>query len=569
MVALVVGATYLWRTRETDAPAVPAAGASRRGGELVASIRGEPQSFNRIVSRNQGTELLNILTQGRLVRINRATFELEPWLAERWESSTDGLTHTFHLRSGVVWSDGQPLTADDVVFSVRAATLDKGSVLAESLSVGGKPIEARAADAATVVVTYAAPSGPGVRLLDQLPILPRHKLDAALAEGRLASAWNTTTAPADIVGTGPFLLRDYQPGQRVVLERNPRYWRTSPTGDALPYLDRVVLEVVPDQNAELLRLHAGSTDITGDALRPEDYVSTRRLEASGVVRMVELGVSPDADAFWFCLKPGVKARDPRFAFVQRPEFRQAISHAVDREAFAETVFLGEAVPVWGPISPGNRLWFTPNLPRYAFDTARAKALLASLGLEDRNGNGVVEDARGTEARFTVLTQRGIGWYERGTTVLRDALARIGIAIDVAPLEFGAMIQRMLACDYEAIYMRALSTDLDPAGNMDFWLSSGSAHYWNLAQAQPATPWEAQLNAIMLEQAAALDPERRRALFVDAQRLFAENLPALHFAAPRTFAAHSTRLQGVVPALQRPPILWNADLLSVSGPRAAP
>ena len=567
MVVLLIGGSYLWRSSKTNGTS-SSINSVQRGGELIGSLRVEPRTFNRIVSRDQGTDLLNTLLQGRLVRINRSTFDLEPWLAERWESTPDGLTHTLHLRTGVMWSDGEPFTSADVLFSLNAAEREEASVFASALLSGGKPVEVTAPDATTVVLTFTAPSGPGLRVLDQIPILPRHKLQAAVAAGEFASAWNTTTPLADIVGTGPFVLRDYQPGQRVVLDRNPRYWRTAPDGAALPYLDRVVLEIVPDQNAEVLRLQSGATDMAQDWLRPEDYVSMRRLEERGVLKLVELGVA-EADALWFCLKPEVKRSDPRFAFVQRKEFRQALSHAVDREAFAQTVFLGEAVPVWGPISPGNRQWFSPNLPRYRFDVARAQALLKSIGLEDRNGNGTVEDAAGTEARFSLITQRGLGWSERGTTVLRDAAAAVGVAFDVAPLEYGAMIERMLACNYDAIFMRPLTTDMDPAGNLDFWLSSGSAHYWNLEQKTPATDWEQQLDALMTEQAGTVDQERRHAIFNDAQRLLAENLPAIHFAAPRAYGAHSARLLGVVPAVQRPPILWNADSLSVSGPRQRP
>ena len=163
---------------------------------------------------------------------------------------------------------------------------------------------------------------------------------------------------------------------------------------------------------------------------------------------MELGVGTDADAFWFCLKPEVKEKDPRFAFVQKREFRQALSHAVDREEFAETVFLGEAVPVWGPITPGNKPWFSPNVPRYPHDVTGARAAQehrprGSQRQRHRRRRG------GTEARFTVLTQRGIAYYERGTAVLRDAAAKVGIALDVAPLEIGALIQRLLACDYDA------------------------------------------------------------------------------------------------------------------------
>src|SRR5678816_2805701 len=106
----------------------------------------------------------------------------------------------------------------------------------------------------------------------------------------------------------------------------------------------------------------------------------------------------------------------------------------DREEFARTVFFDEAVPIWGPVTPGNKVWFTPNLPRYAPDLEKAKSLLRSIGLEDRDGNGVVESADGTEARFTVLTQRGVSSYERGTMLLKERAGLIGVALDIAPME---------------------------------------------------------------------------------------------------------------------------------------
>jgi peptide/nickel transport system substrate-binding protein len=560
-----------WRGCEPSDPA-PRPGPAvseihERGGQIVASLRADPRSFNRMVASDQPTDVLSMLTQGRLVRINRSTFELEPWLAERWESSDDGRVHTLHLRPGVVWSDGTAFTSEDVLFSLKAV-YDPGvkSVVASSLMVGGQPITWTAPDAETVVLTYAAPSGLGVRLLDLLPILPRHKLESALTAGTFAQAWSTATPPAEIVGTGPFLLREYHPGQRLVFDRNPRYWRKAANGDSLPYIDRLVLELAPDQNAEVLRLQSGAIDLTHSELRSDDYIPVRRAEDAGTLTMVELGVSPDADAFWFCLKPEKKARDPRFAFVNRREFRQAISHAVDREEFAQTVFLGEAVPIWGPITPGNRIWFSPNVPRYPFDRARARDLLKTIGLEDRNGNGVVEDTAGTEARFTVITQQGLGYYERGTAVLREYAAEVGIALDIVPLEFSAMVARLLSCDYDAIYMRPLATHLDPAGNLDYWLSSGAAHLWNIQQKTPANEWEKQIDTLMHEQATTLDPARRQAIFAEVQKVLAENVPVLYFASPRLYYAHSRRVKGVVPSIMRPPVLWNADSFSVASAR---
>jgi peptide/nickel transport system substrate-binding protein len=509
-------------------------------------------------------DTFTLLTQGPLVRVNRSTFQLEPWLAERWESSEDGRVHTLHLRQGVLWSDGTPFTSADVLFTLRAVfDPQPATALASTLSIDGQPMRAEAPDAATVVLTYPSPSGLGLRLLEALPIYPKHKLEAALAAGTFATAWGSNTPAAEIVGTGPFVFREYLPGQRIVLDRNPRYWRTGADGQRLPYLDRVVLDVVQEQNAELVRLQSGALDLVRADLRPEDYVPVRRAEAAGTLTVVELGVATDADSLWFCLKPEAKRGDKRFAFLQKREFRQALSHAVDREAFAQEVYLGEAVPVWGPITTGNRLWFDPNVPRYPHDVARAKALLAGIGLEDRDGNGVVEDASGTEARFSVITQQGIGHYERGTAVIKSEAMKVGIALDVVPLEQGALIQRMLACDYDAVYFLLLATELDPAGNLDFWMSRGGAHVWNLEQRTPATEWERRIDTLMTEHAHTIGPERRQALFREVQQVLAENAPILYFAAPRMYTAHTARLRGVVPSAMRPPILWNADSLSVA------
>ena len=169
-----------------------------------------------------------------------------------------------------------------MLFSLDAVFDPKSnSVLAERSASGGKPIRASAPDAADGHPDLSGAVRPGIRLLDSLPILPRHKLEAALKAGTFASAWNSQTPPADLVGTGPFVLREYQPGQRLVFERNPRYWRKAPTGARCRTLDRIVLEIVPEQNAELLRLQSGATDLLNGEMRPEDYVPVRRGEEAG------------------------------------------------------------------------------------------------------------------------------------------------------------------------------------------------------------------------------------------------------------------------------------------------
>ena len=300
---------------------------------MTVSVRIEPRSFSRIVARDSATDLLTNLTQAKLVRINKVTQEVEPWLAESWTRSDDARRYTLKLRPDVVFSDGTPFTSADVVFTFKAIYDEKtGSNLADSLTANGKRLQVAALDARTVEIVFAEPFAAGVRLLNNLPIFPRHKLEAALDAGQLGNAWNVATPPSEIVGLGPFVLASYVPGQRVVFDRNPRYFRKAPDGGALPYLDRLTIEIVPDQNAELLRLEAGQIDTPSTEIAPESYAPLKRAADAGRIQLFDLGVGLDPPALWFNLKPGAFAGDPRAAWLQRDELRQAISLAVDRQA---------------------------------------------------------------------------------------------------------------------------------------------------------------------------------------------------------------------------------------------
>ncbi len=538
-----------------------------RGGTLVSSVRSEPRTFNRILDQSFPVDLFNILTSSKLVRVNRATRAIEPALVERWTTSPDNLTFTLTLRDGVTWSDGSPFTSADVLFTFQAIYDPKlSSVLASGLRVNGQPLNVTAPDARTVVVTLPSTFGPGVAILDNVHVLPKHKLQGALAGGTFAQALGVATPPADLVSIGPFSLKSYEPGQRMVFDRNPRYWKKDAAGLQLPYADQVVLEVVPDQNAELVRLQSGQIDMLQQQVRPEDVATLRPLIDQGRIRVIELGVGVDPDLFFFNLNSSFWEKDPRRDWLTRKEFRKAISHAVDREAYANTVYLGAGVPIWGPITPGNKEWFSPNVPRYGHSIERAREILGELGLTNRDGDEWLEDKNNTEARFTVLAFRGNSSIERGAAVLRDALRPAGIAVDVVVLEQGTLVQRLLKGQFESVMFFFSSTNLDPSMNQDFWLSSGSAHIWNIGQAKPATDWEKEIDDLMRDITAQVDHNERRRLFDQVQRIFAEHLPALYFVAPRLHMGVSGRVGGLEPAILRPQLLWNADRITVQPAR---
>jgi peptide/nickel transport system substrate-binding protein len=542
----------------------PASTTPIRGGSLTASLRTEPPTFNRYAANagNVATDVITRLTHATLVRVNRVSREPEPWLAERWTTSPDGRTLTFTLRDGIRFSDGTPFTSADVVFSFRALyDPNVDSVLASAIQVQGKPLDVSAPDARTVVVSLPAPFVPAAALLDSVWIYPRHQLQAALDAHTFQSAWGQTSAPGSMAGLGPFVLSEFLPGQRLTLTRNPNYWRKDASGAALPYLDRVVFEFVKAQDAEILRLETGTIDVMSQTeVRPADIGALRKLRDQGTLQIAEPGIGLDPNMLWFNLTNAAAQRDEHTKpYLHRVEFRQAISYAVDRDAIASTLYLGAAMPIYGPVTPGNATWYSASAPTYPHDVARAKALLAGLGLVDRNGDGMLEDAAGRPVRFSILAQVG-HLRERVAVLLQEQLKHVGIAVDVVPLDVPAIFARFGTGDYETIYHGFLVSAFDPALSLDFWNSSGSQHVWNPEQTSPSTPWERSIDDLMQKQAAAATLVERQRLFAEVQRIFGENLPAICLVAPKVTIAMSRRVGGALPVLLEPKILWQTDTL---------
>jgi peptide/nickel transport system substrate-binding protein len=539
-----------------DGPAAPDG-----GGQLVATLRGEPTTFNRYVENAFPTHLISLLTQAPLVRINRVTQQVEPYLASSWTVSDDGRRWTLDLRTDVTWSDGTPFTVEDVLFSFRAAEDVPESKLKGVLEIpGGGSATASAEGTHRLVLDFPTPYGPGVRLLDSLPVYPKHVLEGPLEDGAFGAAWGTSTPPESMPALGPFIVESYTPGQRVTLARNPRFWRTGEDGRSLPHLDRIVLEIVLDQNAELLRLTSGEVDVLQSEVRPEDYRSVKAAAEAGRLRLMDAGVSYDRHVLWFNLGATPKGRE----FLNQDAFRRAISVAVDRRAFADSVYLGAAEPAPDPVSPSNRRWVVPDLPRPTYDPAAAGRLLDGLNLRDRDGDGIREDEAGQPVRFTILFQPGVTGAERGTRFIRDALARSGVGVDLVGMDFASIMARWNKGDYDAIYHFIITTDTDPAGNLDFWLSSGASHLWAPAQTDPPA-WEARIDELMRRHVASVDLAERQRLFAEVQRIFVEHNPALFFTAPHVYVASSLRVAEVTPAIQRPQLLWNAETLMLQSP----
>ena len=232
----------------------------RPGGRLVYALRSEPKTLNPVTMADVSSREVIGRLQADLIHIDRQTQRTGPALAKSWTVSSDGLHYTLELRRGVRFSDGQAFDADDVLFTFRCYLDERNaSPSRDLLVIGGKPIGVRKLDAFRVAFDLAQPYAAAERIFDNLAMLPRHLLEKAQAEGRLGAAWGLTTPSSEMAGLGPFRLRSYVAGERIVLEKNPYYWKVDAAGRTLPYLDELVFLLVPSDYTQVVRFQAPTT----------------------------------------------------------------------------------------------------------------------------------------------------------------------------------------------------------------------------------------------------------------------------------------------------------------------
>ena len=533
----------------------------RYGGTLVVAQGTEPKTLNPVTAADaRSREVIGRMTAD-LIHINRDSQKTEPALAKSWTLSHDGRVFTLKLRRGLLFSDGQPFDADDVVFSFQVYLDEKiHSPQRDLLIVGGKPLGVQKIDSYTVRFTLAQPYAAAERIFDSLAMMPRHLLEQAYRENRFAQIWNLNTSTVEIAGMGPFRLKQYVPGQRLVLERNPYFWKMDQKKNRLPYLDELVFMVVGNEDAQVIRFQAGDTTIMS-RLNAENYALLSRDAQNRGYSLFDLGPSLEYNFLLFNLndaKGGGAAL--KFSWFSDLRFRQAISLAVDREAIVKLVYAGRGVPLWGNVSPSNKLWVDQSLPHPARSVAQARELLRASGFSWR-GDGRLVDSHDRAVEFSIVTSSSNNQRTKMATIIQDDLSKLGMDVHVVPLEFRALLDRVFQTfDYDAAVMGLGGGDADPNPEMNVWLSTGSTHLWHLGETKPATDWEAQIDQLMQKQMIELNYNRRKRLYDQAQEIIAANLPYVFLATPNILVGARNRLANFKPAILEPTTLWNVEQL---------
>ena len=543
----------------------------RSGGQLVVVQRTEPRTLNPITAVDSPSRDVLRRTTADLIHVNRETQQLEPALARSWTASPDGRRFTLALRRGVRFSDGDPFDADDVLFSFQVYLDEKvASPQRDSLIVGGKPIAVTKLDQFTVQVDVAEPYSSAERLFDSVAILPQHLLGQAYKEGRLVETWNLRTPAGSLAGLGPFRFVEHVPGERLVLERNPFYWKQDRAGNQLPYLDRLVFIFVPSEDAQAVRFQAGEADVP-TRLSATNFELLLKDQPRRNYELRDLGAGLTYEFLFFNQNDSAPAGPAEAArrrrWFRQLTFRQAVASAIDRESIVRLTYRGRATPLWGHVPPGNKVWVNQSLPKPARSIERARQQLRAGGFSWQ-ADGRLMDDQGQAVEFTILTNSGNAERLQIATIIQDDLKQLGMRVNVVTLELRAMLDRVLTShDYDACVLGLTGGDGDPNSEMNVWLSSGATHLWRPGQPEPATPWEAEVDALMQEQIKTRDAQRRKRLYDRVQQLVAEQLPIITVVSPNVLVGATTGLGNFRPTVLDHHALWNVEELYWRGGRA--
>lgn len=505
--------------------------------ELRFSMRSDPKTLDPLAVTERSSDTVRYLTTARLLRRNRVTQKLEPELAEKWEVRDQGRTLIFHLRPGLRYSDGTPADSKDVEATIKRL-LDpaKAYPAGESLRSAG-------------ITAIETPGPLEVRIRTKEPIAG---LDGVLEEIPILSSRSPLQDKASL---GPFVLTEYKRGYSLQLTRNPNYFRKDAAGRPLPRVDSVRIDIQSNPELERSRFERGDLHFLS-SIDPEAFAA---LQKTG--QALDAGPTLEGEILWFNQFPGSPLADHKKRWFQSREFRRAISAALHRDDLVRVVYNNHATPGVGPIAPSSKEWFASRLRAQPFDPKATQAFLAKGGFETRNGT--LFDSGGNPVTFSILTNAGNRLRMRMATMIQQDLQKIGIQVQVVPLDMPSLLDRMTrSSNYDAVLLGLVNIDLDPNHQMNIWLSSSGSHPWNPSQKQPATPWEAEIDQLLKAQFHASTPAKRKQLLERFQEIAADQAPILYLVHPNALTAVSGQLTGARVSNMMPRILWNVEELDL-------
>lgn len=547
-----------------DPPLMP----GKYGGSLVYAQPGDPKTFNEITADDASSFAVLSPLYDSLEMRNPFTLKREARMADLPKISGDGLTYTYTLHPNLKWSDGQPLTADDFIFTLdlifdpKTETIARSGMLIDVKQPDGtmkqEPFAYKEIDKNTLQFTLPTKWAPAEDIFSSISPMPKHILYSAWKSGKFNSTYGVNTPPAQLVSCGPYIMSEFVPKQRIVYKPNPFYWRKTDAGQQLPFIGTYTYSIVQDFNATQLIFQNGQSDVL-DVL-PNMYAAIKKGEADGGYTVVPTGPGWGFSYLCFNMNPGSKNDKDLIKLFQDVRFRQAVSYAVDRQRIANDVYLGLAHPLYSPITPADTTYFDPNVKQYPYDLNKAKQLLASIGLRALPDQMLAFPGTQKEIKFNIITNTENAQRKSMATIITEDLKNIGLNATFTPITFNDMVRRMDSPPYDwQASIGGFTGGPEPNSGSNIWRSNAPSHQWWPNQKTPATPWEAQIDKDFSMGAHELDPAKRKKYYDNWQEILGVEQPFIFTVYSDQYTAMRNHYGNVQPSTYGG-LLWNQDEL---------
>ena len=526
--------------------------------QLILTILGDPKTFNTVIATDGTSASVGGMLFDGLVKQNPITGEIEPELAESWEISEDNLEIVYTLRPNLKWSDGQPLTVDDVVFTYNQLYLnpDIPTGMRDVLRIGqsGDLPKVTKVNDRQVKFTTPEPFAPFLGVTGA-EILPAHVLRQTIGQkdnqGQLKflSTWTVDTPPEEIVASSAYKLKGYATSQRVVFEENPYYWKKAAVDQDIPYIKEVVWEIIESTDTALMQFRSGSLD--NISVSPEYFSLLKKEEEKGNFTIEEDGEVYSMTFISFNLNQGKKNGKPvispvKSSWFNNVNFRQAVSYGINRQRMVTNVFRGLGKPQVS-FEPRQSPFYAEDIKEYEYNPEKAKQLLIEGGFK-YNRQGQLLDQNGNRVSFILNTNTGNKIREAMGNQIEEDLAAIGIKVNFRTINFNVLINKLdNTLNWDCILL-SFSGGNEPNSRYNFWAVDGNSHLFNQLtvdlQERIITDWEAKISELYIEGAKELELEKRQEIYAEIQQIVAKQLPVICLVNPYSMSAIRNDIEGV-------------------------
>ncbi len=527
------------------------------GGQLVSSTIGEgPKTFNPFNCKDATSSTMAGVMYDGLLSTDPTTGQPVPKLAKSFSIEPDGRTYIINLRKGIKWSDGKPITADDVVFTWKDIIFGGlgDTSTRDSLYIDDKLPTVEKVDNYTVKFVTPKPFAPFIRILST-PIAPKHYFKNAVKAGGsdFDRFMSTDVKPEDIVVSGAFKLKEYVPAQRVVYERNPDYYEIDKNGDKLPYLDKLVYLIVGDLNNEVLKFEAKELDVI--TLQGSKVARYKTLEPHSDFKLYNLGPTTGTMYLSFNLnnrkdsKGKYHVSPVKQKWFQDLNFRTAVDYAIDRRNMVFNIANGIAQPLFTPESL-NSIYLNKNLKPYEKNLNKSREYLKKSGFYLKDGK--LYDKEGNRVEFDLYTNAGNTEREAIGVMVKQDLEELGMKVNFKPIEFNSLVNKLVSTfDWDMVIMGLTGSPLEPNGGKNVWLSDGRLHMFNMRTPEEGRagilPWEKELDYCYNQGALATKFEDRKKFYDRYQEIIYNQKPMIYIYSPVIITAIRKKFKNVYPS----------------------